>query len=453
MGNNQLNRRDFIRMTAGATGVTFAASPILLEPLPIAASPRALPPSDRLRFASIGVGIRGGELLRAALACPGTEVVAVCDLYDPRFTAAQEYAQKQLPTTRDYRAILDRKDVDFVIVATPDHWHAKIVQDACAAGKDVYCEKPMSHTVEDGFAMVEAARKHNRIVQVGSQRRSSIVYTKAKELYDSGILGQVTAIEATLDRNTREGVGIWPVPHGASEQNIDWNTFLGNAPKRPFDAFRFFRWRSFWDYGEGVAGDLYIHLVTGYHYVAGISAPPSRATTMGGLFRWKEHREVPDILWTLYEYPDLRVGVRSNMNNESPDSTTFYGTEGTLEIKNNVVTVYPQNIPSSPENYPLQSWPSAMRNEYVKQWHEAHPAPAPGDFRVVESAQAFTAPHGYNDTLHHMNNFLESVHSRRPPVEDTEFGNIAAITCHMANYAYSNNAIATWDADGRRIKG
>jgi len=453
MRRKQLSRREFMGTTAVAAGATLATAPSLLETRLSAAMPRAVPPSDRLRFASIGAGIRGGELLRNALACPGTEIVAVSDLYEPRFIAAQEYAQKELTTTKDYRTILDRKDIDFVIVATPDHWHAKIVQDACAAGKDVYCEKPMSHTVEDGFAMVEAAKKHGRILQVGSQRRSSIVFAKAKQFYDSGILGQVTAIEATMDRNTHDGVGIWPVPPGASEKNIDWNTFLGNAPRRAFDPMRFFRWRAFWDYGEGVAGDLYVHLITGYHYIAGITAPPSRATTMGGLFRWKEHREVPDILWTLYEYPNLRVGVRSNMNNESPDTTIFYGTEGTLAIRNEQVTIYPQNIQPSPENYPLQSWPSAMRAQYVKRWHEVHPPPAPGDFRVIDFTTSFAAPPGYDDSLDHMNNFLGSIRSRRPPAEDANFGNIAAIACHMANYAYLNKTLAIWDESAQRIKG
>ena len=216
---------------------------------------------------------------------------------------------------------------------------------------------------------------------------------------------------------------------------------------------RFFRWRAFWDYGEGVAGDLYVHLIAGYHYIAGIAAPPSRATTIGGLLRWKEYREVPDILWTLYEYPALRVGVRSNMNNQSPDTTIFFGTKGTLEIRNGQVTVYPENIQPSPENYPLESWPSAMRAEYVKQWHEAHPRPAPADFRMIESTQTFAAPPGYDDSTAHMNNFLESIRSRRPPVEDANFGNIAAIACHMANYAYLNKTVAIWDESAQKISG
>jgi predicted dehydrogenase len=453
MRKNQVTRRDFLRAGAGA-GVLGAAGKVTLLPAALRSAPaRPVAPSDRLRFASIGTGIRGGELLRTALACAGTEIVAISDLYDARFTAAQEYARKQLPTTKDYRAILDRQDVDFVIVATPDHWHAKIVRDACAAGKDVYCEKPMSHTVEEGFAMGEAARKYNRIVQVGSQRRSSTVFAKAKEIYDSGFLGQVTAIEASMDRNNPDGIGIWPIPPGASEKNIDWNTFLGNAPRRPFDPMRFFRWRAFWDYGEGVAGDLYVHLLTGIHYIAGITAPPLRATSVGGLLRWKEHREVPDLIWTLYDYPSFRVGVRSNMNNESADATRFFGTEGTLEIKDDVLTAYPQDTRPRPENYALEGWPSAMRNEYLQQWHAAHPDTAPGKFSLLESGQTFQAPPGYDDSLDHMNNFLESVRTRRPSVEDANFGNHTAIACHMANYAYLNNTVATWDAGAMKIKG
>ena len=146
----------------------------------------AVAPSDRIRFASIGTGTRGCELLQASLAVPGIECVAICDLYDSRHEAAQEAVQKQVPATRHYKEILDRKDVDAVIVAVPDHQHRRIVVDACASGKDVYCEKPMSHTVEDGFAMAEAVRKGNRIMQVGSQRVSSIVYEKARDLYVFG---------------------------------------------------------------------------------------------------------------------------------------------------------------------------------------------------------------------------------------------------------------------------
>ena len=175
----------------------------------------------------------------------GVECVAACDLYDSRHLAAQECVGKQVPVTREYRELLERKDIDALIVATSDHWHRRLVEEGTAAGKDVYCEKPMSHTLEDGFAMVQAVAQNHRILQVGSQRVSSIVYAKAREIFHSGKLGQVTAIEATWDRNTPGGAWVNPIPPDANERTIDWERFLGNAPKRAFDPKRFFRWRCF----------------------------------------------------------------------------------------------------------------------------------------------------------------------------------------------------------------
>jgi predicted dehydrogenase len=452
MRNHKLTRRDFMRVGAGAAALGAAGKVTFLTPSFLTAAPRAVPPSDRVRFASIGTGVRGCEIMRAALACPGTEIVAVCDLYDGRLTAGQENAGKQLPTTKDYRAILDRKDVDAVLAAVPDHWHRKIVEDGCAAGKDVYCEKPMSHTVEDGFAMVEAMQKNNRIVQVGSQARSSIVYAKAHELYASGALGLVTAIEAWIDRNDASGAWVYPIPPDASEKTIDWERFLGNAPKRPFDAKRFFRWRCFRDYGEGLPGDLFVHLLTGIFTITGISRTPLHAATMGGLFRWTEDRDVPDLVWTLYEYPEFRVALRCNLNNESPGVTKVMGTKGTLEIKNDVMTFTPQDTRPRPESYSIYGWPEKLRNEYLREWRDQHPEPEPGKFSVDAESQVFKAPDDYDYGVDHMNNFMESVRTRRPSVEDAVFGNHTAIACHMANYSYFQKTMATWDEAAKQIK-
>src|SRR5207244_9056865 len=182
-------RRQFIRVGTGAAATGAAVNFTLLQPKPLWASPRPVAPSDTVRFASIGTGVRGCELLDATLRVPGVECVAVCDLYDSRHIAAQEAVKKNVPATRNYKEILDRKDVDAVFVATADHQHRRVFIDACAAGKDVYCEKPMSHTVEDGFAMIDAAQKANRRVQIGSQRVSSILHAHAKAVYNSGKLG------------------------------------------------------------------------------------------------------------------------------------------------------------------------------------------------------------------------------------------------------------------------
>ena len=217
MKKSTWTRRDFIRVGTASVATGAAAKFTLLQPKPLWASPNPVAPSDTVRFASIGTGVRGCELLNATTHVPGIECVAVCDLYDSRHIAAQESVKNpNVPATRNYKEILDRKDVDAVIIAVPDHNHRRIFEDACAAGKDVYCEKPMSHTVEDGFAMIEVAQKNNRIVQIGSQRVSSIVYAQAKELLDSGKLGEVYHIEGYWDRNSPSGAWVYPIPPDAS---------------------------------------------------------------------------------------------------------------------------------------------------------------------------------------------------------------------------------------------
>jgi predicted dehydrogenase len=441
-----------MQIGAGSVAAGAASKIRLLEPAALWGADRVVAPSDRVRFASIGTGTRGCELLQASLAVPGIECIAVCDLYDSRHEAARETVQKQVPATRNYREILDRKDVDAVIVAVTDHQHRKVVVDACAAGKDVYCEKPMSHTVEDGFAMVDAVRKGNRIMQVGSQRVSSIVYQKAREIYAAGALGDVFYIEASWNRNSPSGAWVYPIPPDASEQTIDWNAFLGDAPKRPFDAARFFRWRCFVDYGEGLAGDLFVHLISGIHFISGTNEVARRAQSSGGLFRFKDGRDFPDLIETVYDYPKFRVSLCCNLNNDSGESIKFCGTKATLGIGGQTLTFTPQDVSLKPEEYSLLGWPARLRKEYLAQWSVEHPQSGPLDYQTVE-AETFTAPDGYSDVSAHQANFFHAVRTRKPTVENEEFGNHAAIGCHLANYAYFEKKIATWDADARTIRG
>src|SRR3989449_9882316 len=198
MNRIRISRRDFMRRTAGAT---LAARSIMLEASPIPAPPRPVAPSDRVRLGIIGVGMQGSGLLRASIRLPGVECVAACDLYDGRRELAQEIVEKPIPTTRRYQELLENKEIDCIIAAVPDHWHKQIVVDCCNAGKDVYCEKPMTHAGSEGFQRMGAEQKNNRIVQIGSQRRSSIVYAKAKELYEKGAIGEVCLVEAGMGRN------------------------------------------------------------------------------------------------------------------------------------------------------------------------------------------------------------------------------------------------------------
>ncbi len=456
MKKEPLTRRDFMRMGAGAAALA-AGKVTVLDPPSLRASARPAPPSDRVNFGIIGTGTRGCELLQASLRVPGIECVAACDLYDSRHQAAREALSRgataaDIPTTREYREILDRKDIDAVIVAVTDHWHRKVVEDACAAGKDVYLEKPMSHTVEDGFAIMDAVRQHNRVLQVGSQRVSSILYGKAKEIYDAGKLGEVTVVEAYWDRNTPSGAWVYPIPPDASEQTIDWKRYLGDAPERPFDPDRFFRWRCYRDYGEGLAGDLFVHLISGIHFITGANTVPQRAFSVGGLYYFKDGRDFPDLIWTFYEYPQLRTCLRCNLNNEGGEFIGFYGKKGTMIIRDSTLTFTPQDTTARPEDYSIIGWPRRLREEYFKQWREEHPMASLGRATVEAQNEVFVPPRGYSDVSHHIANFFHSVRTRQAPVENEAFGNNAALGCHLANASYDHQTVAVWDAEARKIK-
>lgn len=445
---SSISRRDFVRLTAAVAAAGAAASSTVAQTQVLSAQPPA--GSDRkIRFASIGTGIRGCDLLRSARKLSNGICVGTADLYTMHQKAGQEAYGADVPTTRDYRELLDRKDVDAVIVAVADFQHRHVVLDCIDAGKDVYCEKPMSHNVADGFAMVAAIEKNKRIFQAGSQRVSNVVYRKAAEIYKSGRLGEVTYIEGHTDRNGPSGAWVYPIAPDASPETIDWKTWLRDAPQRPFDAARFFRWRCFADYGEGGAGDLYVHLLSGMQCVSGINAIPSRAYSTGSLTHFKDGRDFPDLLATLYDYPgEVTVSLHCNQNNASGDTTVFYGHEATMEINGNTLTVTPQDTSEQPEGYSLNGWTAAAKKQYIEEWHAAHP-----NARAKEEVtETYTAPRGYDDTADHIANFFHAVETREPVVENEVFGNNAAIGCHMANYSYFHRAVATWDAASQTIK-
>ncbi|MGO9083717.1 MAG: Gfo/Idh/MocA family protein [Terriglobales bacterium] len=451
MAKNSLTRRQFIHLGTGALAATSMAK-VILQPHLLSAAARPVAPSDTVRFASIGTGVRGCELLEATTHVPGVQCVGVCDLYDSRHTAAREaVGNPSVAATREYRTILDRKDVDAIILAVTDHQHRHIFEDACAAGKDVYCEKPMSHTVDDGFAMIDAAQKNKRIVQIGSQRVSSILYAKAKEIYDSGKLGEVFSINAYWDRNSPSGAWVYPIPPDASEKTIDWNTFLGSAPKRPFDPVRFFRWRCFTDYGEGLAGDLFVHLISGIHYISSATTVAQRAQSSGGLFHFKDGREFPDLIETMYDYPNFRLTVRCNLNNAGGEFFAFYGTAGTLVIKDTTLTYKPENTRPEPEGYSTFGWPRELREQYLKDWNQQHPATAALEAKVEDEGESYATPPDYSDTVDHQANFFNAVRTRKPVTENEMFGNNAAIGCHLSNFSYFNRTAAIWDGNARKI--
>ncbi|HEY1987055.1 MAG TPA: Gfo/Idh/MocA family oxidoreductase [Terracidiphilus sp.] len=444
-----ITRRDFVRLSAGAMAAGVAVKGTLLEPPKLEAQAAAANAAGRkIRFVSIGTGIRGCDLLRAAREVPAGECVGTADLYTMHQKAGQEAYGADVPTTRDYRSLLDRKDVEAVIVAVADFQHRRVVLDCLDAGKDVYCEKPMSHNVADGMAMVEAVQKNKRIFQAGSQRVSNIVYKKAAEIYASGRLGEVHLIEGHSDRNSPSGAWVYPVAPDASPETIDWTAWLRDAPQRPFDAERFFRWRCFADYGEGVGGDLFVHLLSGIQCVSGINAIPSRAYSSGSLTHFNDGRDYPDLLATLYDYPGMTVNLHCNQNNAAGEPILFYGREATMTINGNTLTVAPQDTNPQPEGYALNGWTAEAKKKYLDDWHAAHPV-RPAKPGLVET---FSAPNGYNDTADHIATFLNAVVTRQHVVEDEVFGNNAAIACHMSNHSYFHRSVATWDASAQAIK-
>jgi predicted dehydrogenase len=441
-----LSRRRFIQTGATAAGVLAASKTVLLPDAAMAQTDSAEP----VNFGMIGIGMQGSALLGAAVTLPGVHCVAAADLYDGRHTLARELTgNSSLPVTRNYKELLDRKDIQCIVAAVPDHWHKRVVVDACNAGKDIYCEKPMSHTIADGFAMVEAAKRNNRIVQIGSQRVSSNLCAKAKELYSNGAIGDVEMVELTLGRNDPTGAWEYPPPPDLSPQTLDWDTWLNDAPKIPFNKYHFARWRCWRDYGTGVAGDLMVHLLSGMMVTLGWNEVPRSASAMGGIFRWKDGRDMPDLHTVLFDYHGIPVYVRLGLGTETPELARFMGPKGILDAGEFDIKYASQpGIDLQPSYYSF-GFPAKLRDEYVKQWHEEHD-PALGKEPIYQDA-AYRG-HDWDDVKPHLQVFFNAVRTRKPVTEDAVFGNHAAIACHMANQSYFLKKPVVWDEASRGIK-
>ena len=362
-------------------------------------------PNDRVRIALIGAGGQGSGDARNSLNVGGVELVAVSDIYDGRLKRAREVWGDQLFTTRDYREVLARKDVDAIIIGTPDHWHSTISIDAMNAGKDVYCEKPMVQQLSEGPQMIEAQKRTGRILQVGSQRVSSIIYAKAKEMLAAGAIGELNMVEAWVDRNSAIGAWQYSIPPDASPANIDWDRFLGRAPKVPFEPVRLFRWRNYRDYGTGVPGDLFVHLISGLHFVTG-AIGPNRVYATGGLRFWKDGRDVPDVMIALYDYPSFNVMLRVNFVDGATETSglRFIGSEGIMTIDGGVTL---SKVPRELEpGYTIDTFPKALQEQFLKEYRQKYPGAAQAQYRPdvgrreVRAAQGLQRPLRASPQLH-----------------------------------------------------
>jgi predicted dehydrogenase len=414
-------------------------------------------PNDAIRVGIIGFGIMGLANARTAANVPGVSVAAVCDLYTGRIERARELFGKDIFTTQNFSELLDRKDIDAVFVCTSDNWHDVITNEALRKGKAVYCEKPMMQHIDQGLGMVKAQKATGGILQVGSQRISSIVYAKAKELYYQGVIGALNCIEASFDRHDALGAWQYTMPLDGSPQTVAWKRFNRHNPSAPYDAKQFFWWRNYREHGTGVAGDLFVHLLTGIHFITG-SHGPSRIFSTGDIAYWKDGRNVPDVMTGVMEYaatpqhPSFQVLLKVNFasGGERPDDSRvrFYGSEGSIDFGWSGITVHQNKLPKAP-GYggwdSLDTYPKAAQEQiiaaYNQRWSE-------GDRKKIKGEPIkFNAPQGYDERLDHHINFFESVRNKKPVVEDALFGFRAAAPCLLANESYFQNKVMHWNGE------
>lgn len=449
-------RRSFIKKLSAsavvATGVPLAtASPKVAVSILEKGRRKNRTANDRIRIAVIGTGGMGIGDVNTALMVEGVEVVAACDLYDGRLVRAKELWGKDLFTTKDYREILERSDVDAVINATTDHWHQKICLDAMEKGKHVYCEKPMVQKSDDGHAIIAMQKKTGKVFQVGSQYVSSIIHAKAKELIAAGEIGEINFAEAQIDRHSARGAWQYTVPLDASPQTVDWDTYLGQAPDRPWDPLRFFRWRNYRDYGTGVAGDLYVHMLSMLHFVTG-SKGPNRVMATGGLRYWKDGRDVPDLHLGLFDYPEsaehpaFNLALRTNLVSGGGDNFLFriVGSEGDISIGFTGLTLRKTPFLKDP-GMSLNSFPEDMQEAIRADHQKKYPATAS---LVGPSEFEFKVPSDYKgDRYEHFVNFFDSIRTGKPVVEDAVFGLRASGPTEAGNISYFEKKIMGWDPE------
>lgn len=413
--------------------------------------------NDQIQLALIGSGIQGIYDTTAALKVDGIKLVAACDLYDGRLDRAKELWGNDIFTTRDYRKILERNDVDAVIIATPDHWHQKITIDALNAGKAVYCEKPMVQNFNEGHEIINAHKKTGGICQIGSQGMASLGNEKAKQLYEDGAIGEIVMLDMYNDRYSAEGAWQYPIPPDANPNTIDFDTFLGNAPKSPYELKRFFRWRNYQDYGTGVAGDLFVHAFSTLNHVIS-SHGPNRALATGGLRYWNDGRDVPDVTITLYDYPKtdthaaFNAAFRINFIAGSGGGGGFrlIGTEGELEVGQNSVTLKRSKLGMVPGGYSLIAYTEEtqrkIKADYASQNLENRAS------ALKTGTTTWKAPNDYKGGHYdHFYNFFQTIRGNAKIIQDPTFGLRAAGAALLANESYFRKQPVNWNPTAMKL--
>jgi predicted dehydrogenase len=450
------SRRSFVtKLAAAAIGASafpsiISASDKKRNIISLQREPERYAANDNIQIALIGAGGMGNADADTAITVPGVKLVAVCDLYDGRIANAKKKWGADLYSTKDYKEILERKDIDAVIIATPDHWHKDISVAAMNKGKSVYCEKPMVHDITEGAAVIAAQKANKVIFQVGSQGMSSLGNEKAKQLLKDGAIGKLNYAEGFWARMSPQGAWQYTIPDDASPSTVDWDRFVANTNKRPFDKTRFFRWRNYRDYGTGVSGDLFVHLFSSLHFVTG-SIGPEKIMATGGLRYWKDGREVPDIMLGMFDYPETQIHPAFNLSLrvnfvDGTGGTNYLrmvGSEGSMTVEWDKVTLY-RNSLSEDSNDPLTQ--NKMASDTGRQFVY--------DRKQMLSPEKmeYTADKGYKGAhFDHFYNLFTAMRNNGHVTEDPLFGFRAAAPALLCNDSYFNNRIMNWDPSNLKV--
>jgi predicted dehydrogenase len=438
-------RRNFLKKL-GATGAVAALSPLAFSQESTAKQfleregLQSVQNESTIRLALIGAGIMGVEDTNTALRHSNVELVAVCDLYKGRLEAAKQRWGNHLFVTQDHKELLKRNDVDAVIIATSDHWHKQISIDAMTAGKHVYCEKPMVHSVKEGMDVINAWKKSGKVMVVGSQGVSSLGNEKAKELLATGAIGDIVYAEGFWARMSPEGAWQYAIPKDGSEQTVDWKRYISNTNSRGWDPLRFFRWRNYLDYGTGMSGDLFVHLFSSLHFITN-SYGPNKISAMGGLRYWKDGREVPDVLLGTFDYPESKEHAGFNLSLrcnfvDGTSGTTYLrivGTKGSMDVKWEEVVVKMNQTMTSDDPFLIEQ--ARLRGE-----PETRATILPPKELVYTAQRNWKGAH-----YDHFGNWFTAIRTGGTVAEDPVFGFRAAAPALLCNDSYFQNKFIQWD--------
>ena len=399
------NRREFLERLGLASALAAGYT----------ATARGFAANETIDIGCIGTGGRCQQLMRALKEVPGVRITAVCDVWDNHLEAGQKLADAGAFATKDHRELLARGDVDAVVIGAPDHHHVPLTIDACMAGKDVYVEKPLTHDLAEGSAVVGAQNQYRRIVQVGTQQRSMPQFQKVYEILKSGQLGDIHKVHLTWNRNTpRWSRGNYNI----DPNSVDWKRFLGGAPDQPFDEYRFRNWRWFWNFGGGILTDLMVHHVDIAHWFLDLDHPQV-ATSIGDTFKAKGLWETPDTVQTVLQYPDREVQVYFEgtfANARNGEMLEFMGSEATLYLDRGRYEIHPERNKKIPYSEMVLG-----------------SGPRGADFYDLPKGEVL-----------HLANWVECIRSRAKPNCPAEAGVSAASAAHLGNIALREGRVAHW---------